>query len=59
MKSDVIRLILLYEKIQTTVLDGATLSTEEANIIRQCATGLLTTIPSRTEADPSQFCIPF
>ena len=44
-QSDVIRLIFLYEKIQTTVLDGASLSTDEANIIRQCATGLLTTVP--------------
>ena len=59
MKSDVIRLIFLYEKIQTTVLDGASLSTDEANIIRQCATGLLTTVPAPTEPNPSQFLIPF
>lgn len=59
MKSDVIRLIFLYEKIQTTVLDGASLSTDEANIIRQCATGLLTTVPAPAESDPSQFLIPF
>ena len=50
MKSDVIRLIFLYEKIQTTVLDGASLSTDEANIIRQCATGVANNRPgtSRT-----------
>ena len=59
MKSDVIRLIFLYEKIQTTVLDGASLSTDEANVIRQCATGLLTTVPAPAESDPSQFLIPF
>ena len=59
MKSDVIRLIFLYEKIQTTVLYGASLSTDEANIIRQCATGLLTTVPAPAEPDPSQFIIPF
>jgi hypothetical protein len=59
MKSDVIRLIFLYEKIQNTVLDGASLSTDEANIIRQCATGLLTTVPAPAESDPSQFLIPF
>lgn len=45
---DVIRLIFLHEKIQMTLLEGQALSTDEAILIRQCATELLKAIPAPT-----------
>jgi hypothetical protein len=47
---DVIRLIFLHEKIQTALLEGGTLSPDEAILIRQCATELLKDIPAPTPA---------
>ena len=43
---DVIRLIFLHEKIQMALLEGKVLSTDEAILIRQCATELLKAIPA-------------
>ena len=49
---DVIRLIFLHEKIQMTLLEGQALSTDEAILIRQCATELLKAIPAPTPDTP-------
>lgn len=43
--NDVLHLIFLTEKIQADLLNGEALLTEEAMLVRQCATELLKAIP--------------
>ena len=65
MNTDVLRLILLTEKIGVIVQSGA-LSTHETLLIRECARELLLHLTSANivpveviEEDPSQSLIPF
>ncbi len=56
---DVIRLIFLCEKIEVTSLERATISPDEAKMIRQCANKLLDAVPAPAEVEASQFVMPF
>ena len=59
MDYDVVRLVLLTEKIEVAAYNG-TLSSHDGFLIRECARELLQVVPEpAAEPNPSQFLIPF
>ena len=59
MDHDVVRLVLLTEKIEVAASNGR-LSFNDGFVIRECARRLVHVVPEPAmEPDPSQFLIPF
>ena len=52
-RKDVRDLIILNEKIQSALLQGAALTMDEVQIIRMCANELLSSVPDRSSSQGS------